>query len=448
MADVVVKVEFPETQTQKTVKLIGADTVTAALEVIRKKFGSSAPDMSRYSLFHPARNLWLEASKNIGDYHLAANDVLHLLPTGSTVASYTGPVFGAPLQLSTQVNNYGSVPYPVLVENVFDYISRRAMDMEGIFRLSGAASQIQKYKEKFDKGEKVDLEECNDPHVVAGLFKLFLREMPEPLLTFSLFDVFVAAQSAPDLTERARYFRAAIAGLPAENRALLKRTAGFMLKLSELSSVNKMGLENLATMLGPNIMRKRGETVMEMVHNTAVINSTANDLIRLYPRIFEYEGEENIAGVARVVYRYEPQAEGELPLTEDSIVFLTRPDGGDGWAEGESGGWGGHFPANYIEVLFYTGVVIVPREPEPAAVQSGDEGPSISAAQFKEDIVRLQKKAKQIATSRAEQDPIVSMLADGFASLQKKVASLEAQNEALVAELAALKESVASRAAQ
>lgn len=48
-----------------------------------------------------------------------------------------------------------------------------------------------------------------------------------------------------------------------------------------------MALENIATVFGPTIMKKQGETVMEMVKNTAVVNSIANDIVKYYKEIFE-----------------------------------------------------------------------------------------------------------------------------------------------------------------
>lgn len=38
-----------------------------------------------------------------------------------------------------------------------------------------------------------DLDVCKTPHSVAALLKLYLRELPEPLLTFELYDCFMAA---------------------------------------------------------------------------------------------------------------------------------------------------------------------------------------------------------------------------------------------------------------
>lgn len=75
------------------------------------------------------------------------------------------------------------------------------MNTEGIFRLSGASSMINQLKEAFDHsasgGKNLNL--CSIPnvdgHTVASLLKLFLRELPDPLLTYALYDAWVAVQS-------------------------------------------------------------------------------------------------------------------------------------------------------------------------------------------------------------------------------------------------------------
>ena len=66
--------------------------------------------------------------------------------------------------------------------------------MEGIFRLSGSAVLIQEYKQKFDNGDDVSFENESDPHAVAGLFKLYFRELPAPVMTWEHYDDFIIAE--------------------------------------------------------------------------------------------------------------------------------------------------------------------------------------------------------------------------------------------------------------
>ena len=81
---------------------------------------------------------------------------------------------------------------------------------EGIFRLSGQFSQVESIKKAFDKGylpffevvvillkylagKEINFDEDTDPHLVGGVLKSWLCEMERPLLTYELFDCFIAA---------------------------------------------------------------------------------------------------------------------------------------------------------------------------------------------------------------------------------------------------------------
>lgn len=65
-------------------------------------------------------------------------------------------------------------------------------DQEGIYRLSGSALHLQIFRDVFDKGEVPNFAGYNaDAHVVAGLLKLFLREMADPVVPFVLYSKFM-----------------------------------------------------------------------------------------------------------------------------------------------------------------------------------------------------------------------------------------------------------------
>ena len=57
----------------------------------------------------------------------------------------------------------------------------------GIFRLPGKASRIQRLKEQYDAGSQEDFPPNEDVHTVASLFKLYLKELPEPVVPFALY---------------------------------------------------------------------------------------------------------------------------------------------------------------------------------------------------------------------------------------------------------------------
>lgn len=64
----------------------------------------------------------------------------------------------------------------------------------GLYRLSGADRQVKELKEKFLRCKTVPvLSKVDDIHVITGVLKDFLRNLKEPLLTFSLNHPFMEA---------------------------------------------------------------------------------------------------------------------------------------------------------------------------------------------------------------------------------------------------------------
>ena len=65
---------------------------------------------------------------------------------------------------------------------------------EGIYRISGVKSKVQQLKDAYNRGLPVNLAE-HDPNTVASLLKIFLRELPESVLTSALVPRFEQASS-------------------------------------------------------------------------------------------------------------------------------------------------------------------------------------------------------------------------------------------------------------
>ncbi|TFK54358.1 RhoGAP-domain-containing protein [Heliocybe sulcata] len=89
---------------------------------------------------------------------------------------------------------------PALVVRCAQHLLRWGIEEEGLFRISGRSSHINKLRAEFDTGADYDISECSpgdlDPHAVASIFKAYLRELPEPILTHALIPYFDAAMTA------------------------------------------------------------------------------------------------------------------------------------------------------------------------------------------------------------------------------------------------------------
>ncbi|KAH8926194.1 RhoGAP-domain-containing protein [Atractiella rhizophila] len=175
-------------------------------------------------------------------------------------------VFGVPLEALVERNGvdsmHGAGPAPVRVPSfVDDCISAmKQMDMsvEGIFRKNGNIKRLRELSEALDKDLNVSLSEDN-PVQLAALLKKFLREMPDPLIPFKLYHLFIATQRVPDEMERRRLLHLTCCLMPKVNRDTMEVVFVFLKWVASFSHVDeetgsKMDLQNLATVVCPNIL--------------------------------------------------------------------------------------------------------------------------------------------------------------------------------------------------
>ncbi|XP_028934406.1 SH3 domain-binding protein 1 [Ornithorhynchus anatinus] len=128
------------------------------------------------------------------------------------------------------------------------------MREEGLFRLAAGASVLRRLKQTM-AGDPSSLEEfCSDPHAVAGALKSYLRELPQPLMTFDLYDDWMRAASMKDPKSRLENLKEVCARLPKENCTNLRYLIRFLAKLAKEQEVNKMTPSNIAIVLGPNLL--------------------------------------------------------------------------------------------------------------------------------------------------------------------------------------------------
>lgn len=248
--------------------------------VIRKKLNKKR----KYSMM---LTLASDAFKNMtGSYKLQA-DTLESMESWfekikkKCVNSGNKKVFGVDLREVVARKSNGHRFVPRLVLECVSFLEQKAMDLEGLFRISASASIVEYYKDQYDSGEEVTFENIYDFHIPANLLKLYFREMPEPLFTFDLYDRIVACGLKPETSE----LSAIMAELPPEYYATTKLLFSFLYEVSLRSEVNKMGAANLATVFGPNLVRNRSDT--PNVQDFGIVNTIIQAVIVKQEAIFE-----------------------------------------------------------------------------------------------------------------------------------------------------------------
>ena len=70
--------------------------------------------------------------------------------------------------------------------------------VDGIYRHTGLQSNIQKLRNAFDEEKWSEIEQeiyINDVHSVSSLLKMYFRELPNPLLTYQLYNKFIVSSN-------------------------------------------------------------------------------------------------------------------------------------------------------------------------------------------------------------------------------------------------------------
>ena len=112
-------------------------------------------------------------------------------------------VFGVPLDVlverdgveSTYGVGPGALRVPGIIDDAISAMRQMDMSVEGVFRKNGNIRGLKDLADRIDAKEgEVDLSKEN-PVQVAALLKRFLRELPDPLLTYKLYRLFITSQS-------------------------------------------------------------------------------------------------------------------------------------------------------------------------------------------------------------------------------------------------------------
>ncbi|NXL73478.1 RHG44 protein, partial [Leptocoma aspasia] len=142
------------------------------------------------------------------------------------------------------------------------------MQEEGLFRVAPSASKLKKLKAALDCCV-VDVQEYSaDPHAIAGALKSYLRELPEPLMTFELYEEWIQASNIPEQEKRLQALWNACEKLPRANYNNIRYVIKFLAKLTEYQDMNKMTPSNVAIVLGPNLLWPQAEGNMTEMMTT------------------------------------------------------------------------------------------------------------------------------------------------------------------------------------
>ncbi|GFU57820.1 hypothetical protein NPIL_202621 [Nephila pilipes] len=182
---------------------------------------------------------------------------------------------------------------PMVLKCCAEFIEEYGI-VDGIYRLSGVSSNIQRLRLAFDEDRPINLGDpatVHDIHSVASLLKMYFRELPNPLLTYQLYDKFVSAMQCNE-DVRLLKVRDVVQQLPPPHFRTLQYLLSHLARVASHGEETGMTPKNIAIVWAPNLLRSRdvengGVGALHVVGVQAVLTEY---LIRFSDLIFDDKG--------------------------------------------------------------------------------------------------------------------------------------------------------------
>uniref|UniRef100_A0A3P8RWG6 Myosin IXA n=1 Tax=Amphiprion percula TaxID=161767 RepID=A0A3P8RWG6_AMPPE len=157
------------------------------------------------------------------------------------------------VEVSRLTNDERTVP--LVVEKLINYIEMHGLYTEGIYRKSGSTNKIKELKQGLDTDvDSMNLDDYNI-HVIASVFKQWLRDLPNPLMTFELYEEFIRAMGLQDKKEMIRGVYSIIDQLSRTHLNTLERLIFHLVRIALQEETNRMSANALAIVFAPCILR-------------------------------------------------------------------------------------------------------------------------------------------------------------------------------------------------
>lgn len=199
-----------------------------------------------------------------------------------------GNVFGAPLShiMKQQAVFYPKEKWkvPLLVEKTTKFLMENGIDSEGIFRKSGRYTEVVVLQLYFENWIPLDDSAKFDCNSIAVILKRFMASLPEPLLTFDLYDSFLECMESEDVdyTGTLDKIKELLQKLPEVNYEVVKRVCQVLSAVVDNKKTSLMEPNNLTIIMGQSFCSPKDST-----KRSNLADSVVQLLLKEYGYIFE-----------------------------------------------------------------------------------------------------------------------------------------------------------------
>nr|XP_014340154.1 PREDICTED: protein FAM13B [Latimeria chalumnae] len=199
-------------------------------------------------------------------------------------------IFGIPLdELQHEGQTENEVPF--IVRHIVEYIEEHGgLEQAGFFQVNGKAETVEWLRQRYNNGEEVDLVKEADVPSAVSLLRVFLQELPEPVIPASLrthlMQLYEDYNSEDEFGRKLKCF---LLQLPPVNFNLLKFLCRFLANVAS-NHEDTWTASALAAVFGPDVFHFY--TYVEDVKEQEMASRVMTGLLENYYDYFEAEDED------------------------------------------------------------------------------------------------------------------------------------------------------------
>ncbi|VDL74567.1 unnamed protein product [Nippostrongylus brasiliensis] len=186
------------------------------------------------------------------------------------------------------------------VQQCIQFLEERGIREQGLYRNCGVTSKVQKLmqlgldKRKANGGDKLNFNDDEwEIKTISSAVKTFLRNLPEPLMTFEQHNLFINAAKMDDRRTRVDHIHYYVHKLPPSHKSMLEIVIRHLRRVADCCSENLMTVGNLGVCFGPTLLRPKEET-MAAIMDIKFCNVVVEVLIANCEQIFGTEPPKSI----------------------------------------------------------------------------------------------------------------------------------------------------------
>ncbi|XP_022087779.1 phosphatidylinositol 3-kinase regulatory subunit alpha-like isoform X2 [Acanthaster planci] len=184
----------------------------------------------------------------------------------SSVENVSGSIFG--MDLREQFSH--PQPAPTVVMKCIEAIeSHHGLEQQGLYRLHCSMAEINEVRNQLAANpDAVDLSRVTNVHCLTGVLKCYLRELPNPVIEFEMYDNFMSANLEQKESLRIHTLLECVAHMENHHRTTLAYIMAHLCRICQLSAINNIFPKHLASVFCHMLLRPPHKKIMHVIHNT------------------------------------------------------------------------------------------------------------------------------------------------------------------------------------